>query len=180
MTAYYSDNVSGSGANTTLDTQYRASVGIRHGRVRTSIARATTSDSTGFQTTDVVRMITLKSSDRLLALAFAADGTTGNAAEVDIGVYLTGTAHDGAVDDANLFADAADCATESDLDDIFDNHTLCDGVDRGRTMWELVTLGGGTNYTEDPNIEFDICLTPGTSFDNDTECVLKATYTSGD
>lgn len=179
MSDYFSDNLADSSANTTLVQGYKAHVGIKHARTRTSIARATTADSTGFQTTDVVRMITLKSSDRLLALEFGADGTTGNAAEVDIGIYLTGAAHAGAVDDANLFDDAADVATLSDLHDVFDLGALA-GTDRGKTMWELVTIGGGTNYTSDPNIEFDICLTPGTNFDNDTECVLKAVYTSGD
>ena len=179
MATYFSDNISGSGANTTLDSQYRASVGIRHARTRTSIARATTADSTGFQTTDVVRMITLKSSDRLLALELAVDGTA-TAGAVDIGLYLTGTAHAGAVADADLFSIAVVVSTETDLIDIMDEGTLVDGVDRGKTMWELATLGSGTNYTSDPNVEFDICLTPSTNFDDDTECVLKAVYTSGD
>ena len=100
-------------------------------------------------------------------------------AEVDIGLYLTGTAHDGAVADANLFDDAADCATISDSVDVFGLATVL-GADRGKTMWELATLGGGTNYTVDPNLEFDITLVPGTNFDADTVLTLVATYTAGD
>jgi len=176
MTAYFSDNITGSGANTTLDTQYRAPVGIRHARERVAIARCTGL----FLTSDVVRMITLKSSDRLLSLGLATDGAC-NAGAVDIGVYLTGTAHAGAVEDAETFSQAVVVSSETDLIDIFDEMSYCDGVDRGRTMWELVTLGGGTNYTVDPNVEFDICITPSTSLTTSpAELTLQAIYTSGD
>ncbi len=179
MSVYFSDNLTDSSANTTLVTGFKASVSIRHARKRVSIARVTTADATGFQTTDVVRMITLKSSDRLLGLELATDGAA-SAGAVNVGVYLTGAAHDGAVADADIFATAVVISSETDLVDIMDENTLVDGIDRGRAMWQIVTLGSGTNYTTDPNIEFDITLVPSTNFDADNELSLKATYTAGD
>lgn len=173
---YFSDNIADDSDNTSLGVAYRAPVGIRHARTRTAIARVTALALT----TDVVRMITLKSGDRLLALELATDGASA-AGAVNVGLYLSGQAHDGAVADADVFAAAVTVSTETDLVDIFDQASLIDGVDRGRTMWELATLGTGTNYTEDPRVNFDICLVPSTSLTTTaTELVLKAVYTSSD
>ena len=176
MAAYYSDLLADPADNTSLGVAYKASVGVSHARTRTSIARATGL----FLTTDVVRMITLRSSDRLLDLQLATDGGS-TAGAVNIGIYLAGENHTGAVDDADLFASAMVVSTETDLIDAFVESTTLDGVDRGRTMWEIATLGGGTNYTEDPRIEFDICIVPSTSLTvAAAELTLKAVYTAGD
>ncbi len=176
MAVYFSDNIADSSANTSLGVGYRATVGVRHARTRTSIARVTALALT----TDVVRMITLRSSDRLLSLELATDGACA-AGAVNVGLYLSGSAHDGAVADADVFATAVTVSTETDLVDIFDENTLLDGVDRGRTLWEIATLGAGTNYTSDPIVNFDICLVPSTSLTTAAaELTLKAVYTSGD
>jgi hypothetical protein len=176
MTAYYSDNITDPAANSTLGRHYKAPVNIKHSRTRTDIARATGL----FLTTDTVRMITLRSSDRLLELMLAADGQS-TAGTVNVGLALSGENHDGTDEDPDLFASAFVVSTEIDLTDVFVESTTLDGVDRGRTMWEIATLGGGTNYTEDPGVNFDITITPSTSFTvQPSELTLKAVYTAGD
>lgn len=176
MAVYFSDNIADPAANTTLGVHYMPSAQINHGRTRTSIARCTSLALTS----DTVRMISLRSSDRLLELFLATDGACG-AGAVDVGIFLAGESHDGASDDPDLFASAMVVSTETDLVDAFVESTTLDGVDRGRTMWEIVTLGGGTNYTENPGINFDIVLTPTTSLTTTaTELVMKAVYLAGD
>jgi len=176
MAAYYSDLIANPSDNTALGVAYKASVGVSHARTRTSIARATGL----FLTTDIVRMISLRSGDRLLSLELATDGAC-TAGAVDVGLYLAGEAHSGAVADADLFASAMVVSTETDLLDCFVESTTLDGVDRGRTLWEIATLGGGTNYTEDPFLLFDIVIIPSTSLTVAAgELTLKAVYTAGD
>ena len=179
MAVYFSDHMAVSTANTTLVEGYKAHAGIKHARTRTTISRATGL----FLDADVVRMITLKSSDRLIGLELATDGAC-SAGAVDVGIYLSGDDHDGAEEDEDIFATAVTVSTETDLIEIFTERTssiLVGGIDRGKTMWEIVTLGGGTNHTSDPNINFDLCLVPTTSLTVlATELTLKAIYTSGD
>ncbi len=175
MSVYFSDNLAAAAANTTLVTGFKASVGIRHARERTSVARVTSMALT----TDTVRMLTLKSSDRLLALELASDGGS-TAGEVNIGIYLTGAAHDGAVVDVDVFAAAQSVATEIDLTDIFVQATTLDGVDRGKELWAIAAVGAGTD-TEDPRVDYDIVIVPSTSLSVAvSELTLVATYTAGD
>lgn len=176
MATFFSDNLADPTDNTDLGVSFRASAGIKHARTRTAISRVTALALT----TDTVRMVTLRSSDRLLGLELATDGGS-TAGAVNVGLHLAGSAHDGAVEDADMFATAVVVSTETDLVDIMTEGTLIDGVDRGRTMWEIATLGAGTNYTEDPHIDFDITLTASTSLSvAASELTLKAIYTSGD
>ncbi len=176
MTAVFSDIIADPTANTTLGVGYRAPVGISHARLRTKIARVTYLALT----TDVLRMITLKSSDRLISLELATDGACA-AGAVDVGLYLSGKNHTGAVADADMFSTALVVSTETDYVDAWLDSTLLDGVDRGRTMWALATLGAGTNYTVDPIIEFDIVLIASTNCTTTAqELTKKADYTAGD
>lgn len=179
MATYFSNLIAASTANTTLVEGFKAPAGIANSRLRKKVGRATTADSTGFQTTDVVRMVTLKSTDYLHTLELTADGTA-TAGAVNVGVYLTGTAHDGAVEDADMFATAVTISTELDLTNVMTEGTLVDGVDRGKQMWEIVNLGSGETYTADSRVEFDITIVPSTNFDDDTELTLTAVYTAGD
>ncbi len=176
MATIFSNLITDSADNTTLVTGYKADVGVSHGRGRISVGRV----KYLALTTYVLRMIKVKSSDRLHTLELTCDGASA-AGAVDIGLYLTGAAHDGAVADANLFATAITVSSALDLTEAFVEASTLGGVDRGRTMWEIATLGGGTNYTVDPNLNFDIVIIPSTSLTTTaSELTLKATYTAGD
>jgi hypothetical protein len=179
MAEFFSDHFASPSANTAVGLHYRAPVNISQARTRTKVARITGL----FSTSDVVRMMSLRSSDRLLQLHVGSDaGST--AGTVHVGVYKPGENHDGAVEDVDLFDNALDISTAAI--DPWGADAMVAGVlvgtDRGKTMWELVTLGNGPgNYTEDPNLGFDLCFTPSVSFTvADTELTMIATYTSGD
>jgi len=182
MSSYFSDLLAERGSSneaaTAVVSGFKAAVGNSHARLRKSVGRANTADSTGFQTTDTVRMVTLKSGDRLHKLELTADGTA-TAGAVNVGLYLSGAAHNGAVVDVDLFASAVTISTELDLTDVFAESTTLDGVDRGRTLWELAALGAGSD-TVDPLVKYDFVIVPSTNFDDDTELTLVATYTAGD
>lgn len=178
MSVYFSDNLAVSTANTTLVGGFKATVGIKHARMRVSIARI----SALALTTDTIRMITLKSSDRLWKLQMIANGGSA-AGAVDVGLYLAGSAHDGAEVDADLFASAVTISSAIDFSDagsdVFDESDLA-GTDRGKAMWALGAIGDGSD-TSDPNVAYDIVITPSTSFTTTVSIItLFATYTSGD
>jgi hypothetical protein len=175
MTAYYSDNIADSSANTTLVAGYRPSAGIKHARTRVSTARV----SGLLLTTDIARMITLQSGDRLLKLELTSNGGS-DAGAVNIGLYLSGSAHDGAVVDADLFASAQTISTAIDLTDVFNESAVLDHTDRGKTMWELAAVGAGSD-TIDPLVQYDIVIVPSTSFTTTASILtLIATYMAGD
>jgi hypothetical protein len=102
---------------------------------------------------------------------------------VNVGLALSGDNHDGAVEDADLFVSALVTSTAKDpwaVDSFAESGTLA-GVDRGKTMWEIATLGAGTNYTADPGVNFDIIVVPSTSFTvTADEITMIAYYTAGD
>lgn len=177
MANYFSDAFAPASANTAVGLHYRPPVNVSHARMRTKVHRVTGL----FLTTDLVRMMSLRSSDRLLGLHLGSDGGS-TAGAVNIGLHLSGDNHDGAVADADLFATAITTSSAVDpwIADGFADGVLA-GIDRGRTLWELATIGTGTNYTEDPGLSFDVTLTPSTSFTgSDTELSLIAYYTAGD
>jgi len=175
MTAYYSDNIAVSTANTTLVPGFRPTVGIKHARTRTDTARI----SALLLTTDVARMITVQSGSRLIKLELTSNGGS-DAGAIDIGLYLTGSAHDGAVVDVDLFASAQTISTAIDLTDVFNESAVLDSTDRGKTMWELAAVGAGTD-TIDPLVQYDITIVPTTSFTTTASILtLIATYAAGD
>ena len=123
---------------------------------------------------EVIRMGTFKSNDRIYELRISCDdmGSTG---DFDIGIYLTGGAHDGAVVDNNLFADALDVnANALSRVEVFTEAAL-DDFDRGKMLWELLGL------TEDPVVNYDMTIDAVEATTNTTgEVMLEAYYNSGD
>lgn len=178
MADYFSDAYAPASANTAVGRHYRPPVNISHARLRTKVHRATGL----FTTSDEVRMLSLRSSDRLLALHIGSGGLSTLGA-CNVGLALSGDNHDGAVEDADLFATAIVTSTAKDpwaVDAFAESGTL-GGVDRGKTMWEIATLGTGTNYTADPGVNFDIIVVPSTTFtDAADEITMIAYYTAGD
>ena len=150
-------------------------VGVKHGRMRYNRAMIT-----GLcLNTEVLRFFSMKSSDRLIELMISSDGGS-TAANIDIGLYLSGNAHDGAVQDVDLFASAQAIETAIHRDDAFIESAVIQHEDRGKHLWELLTVGAGT-ATVDPQVSYDICGTVTTEFtDAVSIMVLEAYYTAGD
>ncbi|MGB0972211.1 MAG: hypothetical protein ACPGVG_14820 [Mycobacterium sp.] len=171
MATFYSDLISSS--NNSLVAGYRSSAGINHGRLRASTPHITAAPTTS----DVVRMIDLKSSDRLLWL-YLSSGGEASAGAVNIGLHKKGDANDGAVIDADLFSTAVVITAETGPTELFEESTTLESVDRGKQLWQLV--GDGATYTEDPHEEWTITLTPTVTVNADTEISMITLYTAGD
>jgi hypothetical protein len=127
--------------------------------------------------TEIVRMMSFRSGDRLYKLELFASG--GTAGAMDIGLYLAGNAHDGALVDVDLFASATTGASTIDGTDVFDESTNLIATDRGKFLWQLADKGAAT-YTADPFVTFDVCFTVTTSFTTaDATLMLIAEFTAG-
>ena len=155
---------------------YMAKAGTAGARSRTIIARAIIA-TIGGTSADVVRMFSLPSSARIFNLRYNSAGTSTTYA-ADVGLYLSGANHDGAVVDVDLFDAAAALATAQSDIDCFVLGVLTD-QDRGRPLWHLAGIGGGTD-TVDPVTNYDICLTStATLVTVIEEVVMVCEYTSG-
>jgi len=164
-----------------LDTQRRASAGHSHARVRRTVAQV--SIGTVAASSDQVRMMTLKSSDILHSVLFSTDGA-GTAGEADLGWYLTGDAHDGAlasaasVDAMSTTALVFDTETER-AEKIFAGDYASE--DMGKRVWELINVSDAATYASDPGGTFDLTMTMSETMTGTVTLVtLEALYTAGD
>jgi len=167
-------------ANLNLDKTHIANPGL-HGRYRMVTAKmviATIGGTSG----DIVRCFSLPSNSRVMTMSVASEGTSTNYV-CDVGVYLAGGNHDGAVVDSNLFGAITPStsitseAGEFGLD-IFETGAL-NAEDRGDPLWHQCAVGGGSD-TVDPRVNYDICLTSTTTLITAVENVqLWCTYTAG-
>jgi len=159
----------------------RVSAGYSHSRVRRSHARI------GFGTIAAIgedaRMLTLKSSDRLYSLLVSSDGGS-TAGDADLGIYLSGGNHDGAlpaaacVDAFSTTANAID--TGQNRVEVFAAGDY-DEENMGLMMWELVNITAAATYTEDPKVTFDIAFTVTVEPTVAISLVqIEAFYTAGD
>jgi len=139
-----------------LDKTWTPRRGLGGGRVHAICARAVIA-TIGGTSADVVRMFTLNSAARIIDLRYNTAGTSTTYA-ADVGIYLSGAAHDGAVVDVDLFDAAAALATAQVNIDCFSLGVLTD-QDRGRPLWHLAQIGGATVTGVDPGVEYDVCLT---------------------
>lgn len=151
------------------------SAGIKHGRIRYNRAMIT-----GLcLSAEVLRFFSMKSSDRLLEIMISSNGGS-DAGAIDIGIYLSGNDHDGAVVDADLFASAQATSTAIARTDAFNESAILQHEDRGKHLWELAAVGDGSD-TVDPQVSYDICGVVTTEFTTTASIlVLEAYYTSGD
>jgi len=127
-----------------------------------------------FAITEIIRMGTFKSNDRIYELQISCPDM-GSAGDFDIGLYLTGSAHNGVVVDDNLFCDALDVnAAASSRVEAFTEAAL-DDFDRGKPLWELLGL------STDPVVEYDLTITAvEATTSTSAEVLLECYYNSGD
>jgi len=180
MATFYSNHFSTTAS--TYDGQVRIPVGEGHGRVRYKKMQwlpdvATTTAA------DVIRMGQFKSNDRIIELwVYSPDcGASGTA---DIGLHLSGVAHDGAAVDIDLF-ETTPLAINGAVAraEFYTDAVLTDG-ERGSTLWEAAAVGAAS-YTSDPGVQFDLTMTIGTGHtaiatDGSDFVQIEAFYTSGD
>jgi len=187
MTDFYSDHYSNdqgeTGHFTTLLTTHKnVSPGKSHSRVRRKAAFLTVPSGQDLGDNDVLRLMDLKSSDRLIELFFSMDANWGATTTFNVGLYLKGDANDGAVVDEDLFGSVIDWAGEIARVDYFDNAGTLDDWDRGKTLWELAAIGAAS-YTVDPQTTFTV--TAQTTQDISAtaaavEMLVEAYYVAGD
>lgn len=180
MATWYSSNY-GTGANVTAlaDPFEAVSSGVRHSRMRHCICHVLQTDG-GIAEADKVIFATLKSSDRLISIKLAADGAHTAGQDIDLGLYLSGENHDGAVLDADLFGGSLDLGAGFALTENILTGVLTD-EDIGKALWEMVVLGADPfSYTEDPVVNFDVVGTidtVGAGAGGEILCLLQ--YVSG-
>jgi hypothetical protein len=184
MTLFYSDHFSAdqgeTGHYTTkLSPDKIVTVGKKHSRIRRTAAYYTIPASTDMADNDEIHYFDMKSGDRLINLFFSQDANQGATATYDLGVYLKSTGLE--VDD-NLFAAADDWAGAIAREDLFTQATTLDNWDRGKTLWELAAIGGGSD-TVDPQVMYTIVATATaniTVVDDAVETLVEAYYIAGD
>ena len=180
MATFYSDHYSTGLDQTSLPT-LRSDVipgaDKKHGRQRVSSASMTVTTATSG---DDLRFLTLRSDARLHMLCVFTDGEL-DATAADVGLYLSGDNHDGAVIDVNLFTDPLTMTSPIDNWDAAETlvANVLGGVDRGKTLWAMATVGD-QSYTEDPKVLYDLALT--LTANNTVVGVTRmvAYYTAGD
>jgi hypothetical protein len=152
-------------------------VGIGHARVRIKSASITVTDTAA---TDVLRMFTMKSSDRLWALYTQTDGGFSASNSAEVGLFTVNDTHTGAVLDVDLFGAGQDYTSALDtLTEIFTSGALT-GISRMKHMWEIYKVGAGTD-TVDPQVKYEFGITlQGNDDATSSTATLTAVYTAGD
>jgi len=158
-----------------------AKAGLGGARVRTKVFQLTVPVGHDMTTNDVIRMGTIPSGDRIGDIRLSSTALTATAPIVDVGLYLAGTNHDGAVVDADLFVDDLTLSAQ-DQTDAFTEATTLIGADRWKFAWELAAIGAGSDTT-DPRVEYDLCIlvtnTSSAQATADGQVVIEVDYISG-
>jgi hypothetical protein len=164
-----------------LDTQHKVSAGLGGARLRYKKAKITVGTVAGVG--DEIRMLTMKSSDRIHSILLSSDGGS-TAGDADLGWYNRGLAHDGAVASTNsvdaLSTTAIATDTAADRSEMFENGDYST-EDLGKMLWELINVSDAATYAADPGGEFDLTFTVTVAFTVAVSTLqLEVFYTSGD
>jgi hypothetical protein len=103
-------------------------------------------DLAGFFSADTVRLLTLRSSDRLHWMGLS---TGFLSMSIDLGIWDVGSLHDGPVVDADLFMSNVNIQARSQIEALTEAGTVTD-EQRGSQLWEMLGL------SSDPKISYDI------------------------
>lgn len=188
MTTFYSEHYSADVGDTghfttLLSVPKSVTVGKKHARMRRTAAHLTIPLSTDMGSGDIIRLLDMKSGDRLIELLFSMDANFGATTTFDVGLYLKGPANDGAVVDVDLFGSAIDWAGAIARVDYFKEAGTLDDWDRGKTLWELAAIGAGSD-TVDPGTTYTIAATTTQDITvtaaSPIEFLCEAYYIAGD
>lgn len=154
MADYYSNHFSAeigsTGHFTTLIPNKVVPVYAHGARVRRTEARMLVPSGQDLGDDAVIRLLDLRSGDRLIEAFFSMDADWGATTTFNLGLYKKGLNNDGAVIDEDLFGSAIDWAGAITRVDYFKESATLADYDRGKTLWELVTIGAASTYTSDP------------------------------
>ena len=154
MTVFYSDHygpaVGATGHFTTRSIAGQLPLGKGLARVYKKFAYMTPASGLDMGDDDVIRVMDLKSGWRIIEVFFSMDADFGATTTFNIGLYKKGEADNGAVLDEDLFASAVDWSGAITRVDYFKESATLTDMDRGKTLWELVTIGAAATYTQDP------------------------------
>jgi hypothetical protein len=124
-------------------------------------------------TTDVCRMLTVKPNDVLNAMWISSNGAS-TVTTVDVGIYISGLAHDGAVVDADEFAAASAVNGGLNRSEIMLSAGATVVSRRGMAVWEIAGYAdeAAARLAAGPAGTFDICLTGVASVTTANEIVV--------
>jgi hypothetical protein len=180
MATYFSENYQlvEAGAVTTQTAGYRPMVSVAHARMRHKKASFVLTPATG----DVLRLFTVRSSDRVLRMNVA-NFDLGTAVPLDIGLRLA----DGTVVDADCFCDSTvldlgtartvltDVLGSANMADCVAGHIDADEADFGQPLWKALGL------TADPGLVYEVVALVGTvNTGNAGGVVFLMEYNAGD
>tara|TARA_R110000824_G_scaffold149633_4_gene319955 strand:- start:14550 stop:15089 length:540 start_codon:yes stop_codon:yes gene_type:complete len=154
-----------------------ASVGQHRGRLRYSRAEINFALGTDLADDEVIRWLTLKSSDRIIELHASSDADWHTVATFNIGLYLTGSNHDGAVADEDRFGSAVDFVNAVSRTDVFKEAATLTDMDRGKPIWELLGESADTATSYDLTWQASANITASAGAVNS---VMEVYYVSGD
>ena len=175
MAALFSDHFAGDTLSE-FNSQSRAPAGAGRGRLRYQRAEVFAALTGGSATGDTARMMTLKSSDRLVQLFFMM--THGEPTyKVLLGLAKSGAAHDGPMIDNDILAQQSVTIPNAlDHDDKFGTGLPDPDLLRGAPLWKIVT-----GYASDPMESWDVVISSGDSdMSSASTMLIEAYYTSGD
>ncbi len=157
--------------------------GLKHARMRHTIAQLIVPSGEDLGNGDVIRLLDLRSNDRLINLFFSMDGNWEATTTFHVGLYLKGDLNAGAVVDVDLFAGTQDWKATIARSDLFTGaNGALDDWDRGKLMWELAAIGDGSD-TSDPGVVYTVAVTTTQDIgatDGAVEFLCEAEYIAGD
>ena len=179
MATYYSNLIQPDQTTPTTVPTIRAitSAGQHRGRLRYSRAEINFASGTDLADNEVIRWVTLKSSDRIIELHASSDADWRSTATFNIGLYLTGSNHDGAEADEDLFASAVDFQNAVARTDVFKEATTLTDMDRGKPIWTL--LGASADTATSYDLVWQATANIDATADA-TNSVMEVYYVSGD
>lgn len=175
MAEYFSDYYAPFATDVTaLDTDHKNDAGLGHSRMRYARLKTSLSVAVTAVAPDVIRLKTVKSSDRINAIFVSSTGAS-TVFAANLGIYLAGLDHDGAVVDADLFASALALNGGLARVESFAESAVLTDEERGDMLWELLGL------TEDPKLLYDLAWTVTGAVTTATEVtIVELFYTAGD
>ena len=175
MATFYSNLIAPS--TDALEAGFLPPVSTSRMRYRHTLVPITLASPANMDSGDEIRLMTFKSTDRIVELFRSSIAVVGGGAAT-LGISLTGANHDGAAVDADLFGNGV--ITVAARADIFAVGAADGTRDRAKTLWELLDEVGPTSYGVNPNVLFDLTLTLAADISTAGTLLYEVNYISGD